>query len=251
MQINSRIFEAEVKNNQGSVRLNKNDGGSRNYRVTLGAPLFPHVNTILTIVNITMLFIAYSYTVFESGTSIYWFQAFYHGRCSLSWVIDTDLLVSIATPGVPALYEKEIPGVSPEKVPKFHEKYFPFNEVAGKSISGSSTANCYCLESCVIFTKATITSQSMNTTWTLGTRRTYPKLAKTFPFWVTLTSSLNFPWICVCFSLSFPWLEQWNPIFQVFPDFQSGWEPWTPPWETGKEGPRGPHWLIDTPTLSR
>ena len=69
--MNSRIFEAEVKNNQGSVRLNKNDGGSRNYRVTLGAPLFPHVNTILTIVNITMLFIAYSYTVFESGTSIY------------------------------------------------------------------------------------------------------------------------------------------------------------------------------------
>ena len=39
-----------------------------------------------------------------------------------------------------------------------------YNEVAGKSRSGSSTANCYCLERCVIFTKATITSQSMNTT---------------------------------------------------------------------------------------
>ena len=37
-----------------------------------------------------------------------------------------------------ALYEKEIP----EKVSKFHEKYFPFNEVAGKSRSGSRTANC-------------------------------------------------------------------------------------------------------------
>ena len=58
-----------------------------------------------------------------------------------------------------ALYKKEIPWVFPEKVPKFHENYFPFNEVAGKSRSGSRTANCYCLERCVIFTKATITSQ--------------------------------------------------------------------------------------------
>ena len=36
---------------------------------------------------------------------------------------------------------------------KFQENYFPFNEVARKSRSGSSTANCYCLERCVIFTK--------------------------------------------------------------------------------------------------
>ena len=59
-------------------------------------------------------------------------------------------------------------------------KYFPFNEVAGKSRSGSSTANCYCLERCVIFTKATITSQSINTTWSHGTRRTSPKVTTTF-----------------------------------------------------------------------
>ena len=48
------------------------------------------------------------------------------------------------------------PGYFPEKVPKFHEKYFLFNVVAGKSRSGSSAANCYCLERCVIFTKVTI-----------------------------------------------------------------------------------------------
>ena len=94
------------------------------------------------------------------------------------------------------------PWYFPKKVPKFHEKYFPFNEVAGKSRSGSSPANCYCLERCVILTKATITSQSMNTTWTHGTKRTYPKQAKTFLFWVTVTNSF----FCVFFpnSLSFP-----------------------------------------------
>ena len=115
----------------------------------------------------------------------------------------------------------------PEKVPKFHEKYLPFNEVAGKSRSGSRAANCYCLERCVIFTKATRTGQSINTTWTHGTRCTYPKLAKTFLFWVTVPNSLSFPWFFVFFpnSLSFPWLENWKLIFKVFPDFQSGWEP--------------------------
>ena len=86
------------------------------------------------------------------------------------------------------------PDISLRKVKQFHEKYFHFKEVAGKSRGGSNTSNCYCLERCVIFTlhkhlKVTIASQSMNTTWTHGTRRTYAKLAKTYPFWV----SVKFP----------------------------------------------------------
>ena len=36
-----------------------------------------------------------------------------------------------------------------------------------------------------------------------GTIRTYPKRAKTFPFWVTVTNSLSFPWFC-CVSPKFP-----------------------------------------------
>ena len=49
-----------------------------------------------------------------------------------------------------------------EKVPKFREKYFPFTEVAGKSRGGSSTANCYCLKRCVIFTLTSHHNQSDN-----------------------------------------------------------------------------------------
>ena len=45
----------------------------------------------------------------------------------------------------------------------------------------------------------------MNTTWTHGTRSTYPKLAKTVPFWVTLTNSLSFPWFFLCFP-QIPWV---------------------------------------------
>ena len=80
----------------------------------------------------------------------------------------------------------------------------------------------------VLYSQKPLTNQSMNTTWARGTRRTYTKLAKTFPFWVTVTNSLSFPWFCVFFppnSLSFPWLEYWKLIFKVSPDFQSGWEP--------------------------
>ena len=116
--------------------------------------------------------------------------------------------------GFPGLYEKDIPWVFPERVSKFHEKYFPFNAVAGKSRSGSSTAHCYCLERCVIFTKATITSQSMNTIWTHGTRHTYqgtPNWRKPFP-----SGSLSqIPWVFpdfLCFS-QIPW---------VFPDWKIG-----------------------------
>ena len=67
----------------------------------------------------------------------------------------------------------------------------------------------------VIFTKATIASQSMNTTWTHGTRRIYPKLwRKPFP---SGSVSQIFPWFSVFSpnSLSFPWLENWRLIFKV------------------------------------
>ena len=84
--------------------------------------------------------------------------------------MDTGRYVYLLKGRVPSTLWKRnslnFPWYFPEKVPKFHENYFPFNEAAGKSRSGSCTANCYCLERCVIFTKATITSQSMNTTWT-------------------------------------------------------------------------------------
>ena len=59
-------------------------------------------------------------------------------------------------------------------------------------------------ERCVIFTKATITSQSMDSTWTHGARHTYPKLAKTFPFWVTV----KFPEFSLIFG-----------VFRKFPEF--------------------------------
>ena len=109
----------------------------------------------------------------------------------------------------------------PETVSKLHEKYFPFNEVAGKSRSSSSTANYYCVEKCVIFTNATVTSQSMDSTWTHVTRRTHPKLTKTFLFWVTVTNSPSFPGFLMFFqnSLSFPWLDNWKLIFKDFPWF--------------------------------
>ena len=63
------------------------------------------------------------------------------------------------------------------------------------------------------------TSQSMNTTWTHGTRRTYTKLAKTFPWWVPDFWCPPPP----PNSRTFPWLENWKLIFKVFPDFQ--WNP--------------------------
>ena len=82
------------------------------------------------------------------------------------------------------------PRYFPEKVKKFHEKYFHFTEV-------------------------------------IGTRRTYHKLEKNFPFWATLKFPVKFFLICVCVFkkkkfLSFPWLEKWNLIFKVSPDFQTG-----------------------------
>ena len=75
----------------------------------------------------------------------------------------------------------------------------------------NSMRNTFSLR-CVIFTKATITSQSMNTAWPHGTRRTYPKLAKTFPFWVTVTNSPEF-----------------SLIFGVFPKFHE----FSPDWKIG------------------
>ena len=104
-------------------------------------------------------------------------------------------------------YEKEIPWVFPEKVQKFNENYF-------------------LIEVCYIHKSHS--SQSMNTTWTHGTRRTYTKLVKTFPFWVTVTNSLSFPWL-FAFSLTgklkthfqgFPWFPEWLGI----------WEPWMTLW---------------------
>ena len=64
----------------------------------------------------------------------------------------------------------------------------------------------------VLFTKATITSQSMNITWTHGTRRTtnWRKPLRS-------GSLSQIPWVFPefwCFSQipSFPWLENWNLI---------------------------------------
>ena len=48
-----------------------------------------------------------------------------------------------------------------------------------------------CLERCVIFTLKSQSSQSVNGQWSMETWHnthihTYPKLVKTFPFWVTV-----------------------------------------------------------------
>ena len=106
--------------------------------------------------------------------------------------------------------------------------YFPFNEVAGKSRSGSSIANCYCLERCVIFTLTSHHSQSDNEhnldTWP---KTHIPQSAENLSF---LGHCHKFPEFSLIFcifpnSLSFPWLENWKLIFKVLPDFRSGWEP--------------------------
>ena len=107
--------------------------------------------------------------------------------------------------GFPAFYEREIPWV-------FHDIFLRKFQ--------TSMRNTFSLRCVIVFTKATVTSQSMNTHGHMDTRRTYPNLTKTFPFWVTVTNSRSFLRFLVVFpySLSFHRLEN----FQGFP--------WFPEW---------------------
>ena len=108
-------------------------------------------------------------------------------------------------PGCSALHEKEIscylrfPWYFPEKVPKFHEKSFPFNEFPGKSRSGSSAASCYCVEKCVIFTQATITVSQWTQLGHMAQDPHTPNWRKPFP-----SGSLSqIPWVFPEFLNSF------------------------------------------------
>ena len=62
--------------------------------------------------------------------------------------------------------EKKFPEFSLRKLKNSMRSTFPLMRLLGSQevvLTHCYTANCYCMERCVIFTKATITSQSMET----------------------------------------------------------------------------------------
>ena len=129
----------------------------------------------------------------------------------------------------------------PEKVPKFHVKYFHFNQVAGKSRSRSSTTNCYFLERCVIFTRQTGENLS------LPSDRQIPH-EFSLTFGVYSPNSLSIPWRLV-FIPQIPWI--FPDIFQCFS--------WFPEWKSInvnkisklKPGNRSSGSIITLPTVEK
>ena len=98
----------------------------------------------------------------------------------------------------------------PQGSQHFMKKIFPeFSLIFPWEIS-KITRNTFSSR-CVIFTEAIITSQSMDTTWTHGTRRTYTNWRKAFPS----GSHSHIPWV-------FPDFWCFPQIPWVFPDWKIG-----------------------------
>ena len=91
-------------------------------------------------------------------------------------------------------------------IKKFPEFSLIFPWESSKNLMGNTFSS-----RCVIFTKATITSQSMNTTWTHGTDAPTPNWRNPFPS----GSLLQIPWV-------FPDFWCFPQIPRVFPDWKIG-----------------------------